>query len=560
MSEISVDILVIGAGPTGLGAAKRLNQINGPSWLILDSNEIPGGLASTDVTKEGFLYDVGGHVIFSHYKYFDDCIDEALPKEDDWYTHQRISYVRCKGLWVPYPFQNNIAMLPKEDQVKCMDDLIDAALQARVANDKPKTFDEWILRNQGVGLADLFMRPYNFKVWAVPTTKMQCAWLGERVAAPNVKGNVRNIILNQAAPNWGPNATFRFPARDGTGGIWIAVADTLPKEKKRFGKKNTVKKVEADKKQVLLEDGTTVKYEKLISTMAVDALVESMEDEKLIKLSKDLFYSSTHVIGVGIRGTRPERIGDKCWLYFPEDDCPFYRATIFSNYSPYNQPQEDVKLPTLQLANGSRRQSMQAKGGPYWSIMLEVSESSMKPVDHDSLLKDCIQGLVNTEMLKPEDEIVSTYHRRFDHGYPTPSLEREGVLKELLPALEAKDIWSRGRFGSWRYEVGNQDHSFMLGVEAADHLVNGSVELTLNYPDFVNGRQNKERRLVEGAQGFGKQKATTNGNVVVGRRMTGGKTELGGRVETSGKETLNGDARTATAGKDGNSRVLNRQW
>lgn len=63
-------------------------------------------------------------------------------------------------------------MLPKEDQVKCMDDLIDAALEARVANTKPKNFDEWILRNQGVGLADLFMRPYNFKVWAVPTTKV----------------------------------------------------------------------------------------------------------------------------------------------------------------------------------------------------------------------------------------------------------------------------------------------------------------------------------------------------------------------------------------------------
>ena len=35
----------------------------------------------------------------------------------------------------------------------------------------------------------------------------------------------------------------------------------------------------------------------------------------------------------------------------------------------------------------------------------------------------------------------------------------------------------------------------MLGVEAADHIVTGSVELTLNYPDFVNTRQNKERRL-----------------------------------------------------------------
>jgi len=134
--------------------------------------------------------------------------------------------------------------------------------------------------------------------------------------------------------------------------------------------------------------------------------------------------------------------------------------------------------------------------------MLEVSESSMKPVDQENLLADSIAGLINTEMLKPEDEIVSTYHRRFDHGYPTPSLEREGVLTQLLPKLQARDIYSRGRFGSWRYEVGNQDHSFMLGVEAADAIVNGAAELTLNYPDFVNTRANTERRLVDGLQAF----------------------------------------------------------
>ena len=319
-----------------------------------------------------------------------------------------------------------------------------------------------------------------------------------------------------------------------------------------------------------MSDGTIIGYERLVNTMAVDALVELMGDEKLTQLSKGLFYSSTHVIGVGVRGSRPERIGDKCWLYFPEDDCPFYRATIFSNYSPYNQPQKNVRLPTLQLANGSRRQSMQAKEGPYWSIMLEVSESSMKPVNYDTLLKDCIQGLVNTDMLKPEDEIVSTYNRRFDHGYPTPSLEREGVLTQLLPALLEKGIYSRGRFGSWRYEVGNQDHSFMLGVEAVDNIVNGAVELTLNYPDFVNGRKNTERRLVDGAQSFrrteteSRSKKTsvseTNGNVVSGRRMTGGKAELGGRVENSEKENINMNGGTATTGRGGNSRILARGW
>ncbi|MCJ1244879.1 hypothetical protein MMC30_002080 [Trapelia coarctata] len=535
-ADIEVDVLVIGAGPTGLGAAKRLNQLDGPSWMIIDSNETPGGLASTDVTPEGFLYDVGGHVIFSHYKYFDDCIDEALPKSDDWYTHQRVSYVRCKNLWVPYPFQNNISMLPKEEQVKCMDGMIDAAIEARVAGSKPKNFDEWIVRMMGTGIADLFMRPYNFKVWAVPTTKMQCEWLGERVAAPDLKTVTKNVILQKTAGNWGPNATFRFPAHGGTGGIWIAVADTLPKEKTRFGAHGTVKKVDAEGKKVTLEDGKTIAYEKLVTTMAVDSLVEKMGDTELIDLSKGLYYSSTHVIGVGIRGERPETIGDKCWLYFPEDDCPFYRATIFSNYSPNNQPPASKSLPTLQLASGEAPKSKSAQPGPYWSIMLEVSESSMKPVDNKNLLRDCIQGLVSTEMLKPGDEIVSTYHRRFGHGYPTPSLEREGVLKQLLPKLQAKDIYSRGRFGSWRYEVGNQDHSFMLGVEAADHIVNGAAELTLNYPDFVNGRQNHERRLVEGAQVFKAKKGIrVNGDMPVrpGPKNQGVDTTVG--RETTGR-------------------------
>ncbi|KAJ3125256.1 hypothetical protein HK100_010915, partial [Physocladia obscura] len=57
-----VDVLVVGAGPTGLGAAKRLAQLNHASWLVIDAFAEPGGLASTDTTDEGFLFDVGGHV------------------------------------------------------------------------------------------------------------------------------------------------------------------------------------------------------------------------------------------------------------------------------------------------------------------------------------------------------------------------------------------------------------------------------------------------------------------------------------------------------------------
>jgi protoporphyrinogen oxidase len=78
---------------------------------------------------------------------------------------------------VPYPFQNNISMLPKDDQVKCLDGMIDAALEFRGSVTKPANFDEWILRMTGVGVADIFMRPYNYKVWAVPTEKVCFTYL-----------------------------------------------------------------------------------------------------------------------------------------------------------------------------------------------------------------------------------------------------------------------------------------------------------------------------------------------------------------------------------------------
>ena len=38
-------------------------------------------------------------------------------------------------------------------------------------------------------------------------------------------------------------------------------------------------------------------------------------------------------------------------------------------------------------------------------------------------------------MIASTDEIVSVYYRRLEHGYPTPSLERDGVLAEALPWL-----------------------------------------------------------------------------------------------------------------------------
>ena len=84
-------------------------------------------------------------------------------------------------------------------------------------------------------------------------------------------------------------------------------------------------------------------------------------------------------------------------------------------------------------------------------------------------------------------------------GYPTPSLERDSILRHVLPSLEAHDIYSRGRFGAWKYEVSNQDHSFMQGVEVVDRIVLERSEPTLHHPDRVNQRYNSFPYVEEAA-------------------------------------------------------------
>ena len=97
-------------------------------------------------------------------------------------------------------------------------------------------------------------------------------------------------------------------------------------------------------------------------------------------------------------------------------------------------------------------------------------------------------------MIESTDEIVSIYHRRLEYGYPTPHLDRDAALDVALPFLKKQDIWSRGRFGSYKYEVANQDHSLMIGVEAADNMLFGTKEFTLFYPSLTNegGAKNKD--------------------------------------------------------------------
>lgn len=452
-------IVILGAGPTGLGAAHRLTEIGFDRYVVIEAEKGPGGLSSSYRDDQGFTWDLGGHVQFSHYSYYDDVLDRALGNA--WLWHERESWVWIRGRFIPYPFQLNLHRLDPADRDAALRGL---ELATAHADSRPRNFAEWIAATFGEGLAELFMFPYNAKVWGYPLDKLSADWIGERVARPDLDRIRRNIAANRDDVSWGPNNQFRFPLEGGTGAIWKGVAALLPPDRVCFGQRATGVRL-ADR-TVTLADGRVVRFDTLISSLPLDVLA-SMADglgTPTQTAAARLVHSSVHIVGVGLAGGRPQTLGRKCWMYFPEAASPYYRVTVFSNYSPRNVP--DV--------------------AGCWSLMAEICETPHRSVDVSSLRAEVLAAMERDGLISPAARVISFWHHREEHGYPTPFVDRDAVLDAIQHDLEAHGVFSRGRFGAWKYEVSNQDHSFMQGVELVNRLTAGEPEPTLTNPELAN--------------------------------------------------------------------------
>jgi protoporphyrinogen oxidase len=444
-------IAIIGAGPVGLGAGYRLQELGYRNWQIFERNSYVGGLAASFRDAAGFTYDIGGHVMFSHYKYFDDLVNRMLG--DDYTELMRESWIWMQGRWIPYPLQNNIRHLPAETLVECLNGLVDAQGMNPGAT---VTFAEWIDAQFGAGIAKYFMRPYNFKVWAHPLEMMAKHWIGERVSVIDLKQVLSNIVLERDEISWGPNNRFKYPLYGGTGGLYTPF---LPYIRDHLSLNRRVIEVDVEHRRLRFADGGETSYEVLLSAMPIPELLRIMKPapEAALAAAAGLHNSHGLIVGIGIEGPAPS---NKCWTYFPESNAPFYRMTYLSNYSPHMAPDG------------------------HFLLLTETSYSDYKPEDRSTIVDRVVKGLLSSRLIAPQDveRIVATHTTDVEYFYPVPTLTRDAALEVIQPLLRQHNIYSRGRFGAWRYETSNMDHSVMQGVEVVNSVLLGEAERTWTPP------------------------------------------------------------------------------
>ncbi|HOO77056.1 MAG TPA: FAD-dependent oxidoreductase [bacterium] len=452
--------LIVGAGPAGLSAAASLEARGERDLLILEASDRPGGLSASFVDDRGFTWDVGGHVMFSHYREYDRLLDSLLSPEE-WVPHRQEAWIRFSDALVPYPFQLHLNWLPPGPREECLRGL---AAAREVSPPTASDFREWIRSRFGTGIARLFMEPYNRNLWSCPLEEMGIYWLGDRVALPSAE-----MLQAGTRRQWGPNAAFRFPVRGGTGAVWKALADRIGPERIAYGAE--AERIDLSNRCLTLADGRRFRWEKLFSSMPLDEFILRAAPGVRApdSWSADLRSAPIAVVGLGFEGPRQDLLGDFTWMYFPEAKTRIYRVTNFSRYSPANVPDPDRN----------------------WSLMAEVASIGAAP-DPAGIVKEVETDLAGYGLIPGKARVVSRWSRIVTRGYPVPTVTRERTRLRLLEQLESRGVYSRGRFGAWRYEVGNMDHCAMQGVEWAERMISGFPEVTAVDPDSVNSGKFKQ--------------------------------------------------------------------
>jgi len=316
------DVVVIGAGLTGLVAAEALGRGGRPP-LVLEREPEPGG-ACRSREAEGYTFDYTGHLLHVARS----GVREYLDAMGVWGTlavHQRRAGVMVGSRVTPYPIQVNSYGLAPEVRRDCLLGFVRA--WASDEGGEAETFLDWVLDRFGDGFARHFFIPYNRKLFRRPLEELTTDWVGRYVPRPDLE-EVVDGACGVHRSGLGYNATFRYPKVGGIRLLADAVAERV--EGLRCGAE--VAAVNLQERWVELADGERLGYRRLISTVSLPSLLDRVVGgfgEQVSTARGQLSWTRVVNLALGVEGPAPR---PEHWLYFPDPELPFFRVGFPSNH------------------------------------------------------------------------------------------------------------------------------------------------------------------------------------------------------------------------------------
>jgi protoporphyrinogen oxidase len=444
------NVLILGAGPSGMAAGMELYKKNIPFEMVEKNAEV-GGLART-LQFGKFRTDIGPHRFFSKNPYLYSFIGDLLGEK--WILVKRFTRFYSNGKLFKYP--NDLAEIVTKFGIlnlgHALADYAYEKIRSRTIPRKMGTFEEYAVANFGHTLAKVNILNYTQKVWGIPCSQISVEWAKQRIKGLSLRQIFMSTILHKSEAKSLVDE-FYYP-ETGTGLIYETIRQKVEKENP-FHMETWPVKVEHEGKRIRavhLESKTgkktTTHPEHLLTSIPITQFVRLLDPqppaEVLTAASRLAFRSQVYVF---MTLNKPHVSPDQ-WIYFPNKEIPFGRISEMKNFSEKMSPPEKTSL--------------------FIEFFCWENDSVWK-AEKKELEEKSTYWLEKLGFVKP-GEVENVYIHRQRNVYPVYDLHYEKNLDTVKAYLNGfENLEYIGRPGRFRYT--NQDHSLEMGILAARSII-----------------------------------------------------------------------------------------
>lgn len=413
-------IAVLGAGISGISAAYHIGM-KGQEAVVYEKDDDWGGLCG-NFSIGGFRFDKAVHLSFTENEYVKKLFAESC----NYNSHPPLAYNYSKGIWVKHPVQNNLAPLPTEEKIKIISDFIADKPDKEISN-----YEDWLKAQFGTYFSENYPMKYTGKYWTYEARELSTSWVGTRISRPDIE-----TVLYGAFESETPNAYYasemRYPKKGGYKEFFRKMA-----EKCNIKLSHDVININSHDKILTFADGTSSKYESLISSIPLPEYPKLIKDmpQNIREACGRLDCAGVALVSLGFN--KPN-IPKHLWFYVYDEDIPFARC-----YSPSMKSKDNAP-------DGCS------------SLQMEIYFSDKKPLNGgEALTKLCIDKLENMGICNKSDITVQDF-RTVKYGNVIFYHCMENDRQIVLDNLNSLGIKTVGRFGKWDYLW--SDQSLLSGM------------------------------------------------------------------------------------------------
>jgi protoporphyrinogen oxidase len=445
-------VVILGAGPAGLGAAYQLTRLGRAAVTVLERNPVVGGLAGS-FELAGLKVDYGSHRLHP-------ACEPAILADirgllgDDLLDRPRHGRIRLRGRWIHFPLKplDLLRSLPLGFALGSLRDLFAKAWLRRPKPGAEESFASVLRQGLGATICRDFYFPYGRKIWELDPEELSATQARRRVKAGSLGKLIRKVL--SAVPGLKPAGAGRFYyPRGGYGQISHAYHEAARDQGADFRLRATVTAIHASPdgvEGVEFQNGDrteTLPAAHVWSTVPITVLAQLLRPQaptEVLEASQRIRYRSMILIYLVVA---QERFSEFDAHYFPEEDIAITRMSEPRNYSQVAEPRDRTvlcaELPCQQ-------------GDAHWNLS-------------DAQLGELVQEGLSRVGLPLKAPVLEVTTRRLPQAYPIYQKGYEAHFNRIDEALQGvPGLLTFGRQGLFAHD--NTHHGLAMAYAAVDCL------------------------------------------------------------------------------------------